>query len=218
MRSFRAVAAGVTGVLVGAGAMGGCSDGAPTSNRIPAGQGVVVVRLTDAPFPFDEVESVDAFVVRIDARLTETTESEAAVVDEAAAEEGGWVTIAEPNASFDLLTLRGGNTANLGQSTLLAGDYRSLRLILDVDQSSITLKDGTILTGTSSPSILFPSAGHTGIKILLNEPVSVEDGSTTNLLIDFDVGESFIMRGTSLQQNGLLFKPVVKATVQEPAQ
>ena len=213
MRSLHAAVAGLT--LSCAGALMACSDGAPTSNQIPAGQGQVVVRLTDAPFPFDEVESVDAFVVRIDAKLSAATEVEAAAaVDENEAEANGWVTIAEPNASFDLLTLRGGNTANLGQSTLLAGNYQSLRLILDTEQSSITLKDGTVLSGTSNPSILFPSGGQTGIKILLTDPVAVEEGSTTNLLIDFDVGESFILRGATLTQNGLLFKPVIKATVQ----
>jgi hypothetical protein len=33
------------------------------------------------------------------------------------------------------------------------------------------------------------------------------------MVLDFDVGNSFVMRGNSLAQNGLLFKPVVKATV-----
>lgn len=213
MRSFHTAAAGV--MLLSVHALTACSDGSPTSNQIPPGQGQIVVRLTDAPFPFDEVESVDAFVVRIDAKLSAATEAEAAAaVDENEAQANGWVTISEPNASFDLLTLRGGNTANLGQSTLLAGNYQGLRLVLDTEQSSVKLKDGTVLSGTSNPSILFPSGGQAGIKVLLSEPVTVEDGSTTNLLIDFDVGESFILRGATLTQNGLLFKPVIKATVQ----
>jgi hypothetical protein len=37
-----------------------------------------------------------------------------------------------------------------------------------------------------------------------------KDGAQT-LLLDFDVSESFVMRGNAMR-NGLLFKPVIKAT------
>jgi hypothetical protein len=47
----------------------------------------------------------------------------------------------------------------------------------------------------------------------LTKPVTVADGGTTTLVVDFDVANSFVMRGNSLSQQGLLFKPVVKATV-----
>jgi len=33
------------------------------------------------------------------------------------------------------------------------------------------------------------------------------------MVVDFDVANSFVMRGNSLAQNGLLFKPVIRATV-----
>jgi hypothetical protein len=36
--------------------------------------------------------------------------------------------------------------------------------------------------------------------------------STSTVLIDFDLENSFVMRGNSISQNGLLFKPVVKAS------
>ena len=41
--------------------------------------------------------------------------------------------------------------------------------------------------------------------------MNVAEG-TTSMLIDFDVGKSFVMRGNSISQNGLLFKPVIHAT------
>jgi hypothetical protein len=34
------------------------------------------------------------------------------------------------------------------------------------------------------------------------------------MLVDFDVANSFVLRGNTILQNGLLFKPVVKATTQ----
>lgn len=38
---------------------------------------------------------------------------------------------------------------------------------------------------------------------------------TTDLLIDFDVGRSFVMRGNSISRNGLLFKPVIHAVTSQ---
>jgi hypothetical protein len=38
-------------------------------------------------------------------------------------------------------------------------------------------------------------------------------GTETDLLIDFKVDQSFVLRGNSIDQNGLLFKPVVNASI-----
>ena len=101
----------------------------------------------------------------------------------------------------------------LGDAVVASGDYRSFRIIIDTDRSSVTLKDGTVLTATSTPSIKFPSAGQSGIKVLLTDALVVEDGATTDVLLDFDAEESFVLRGNTIMQNGLLFKPVIKATI-----
>ena len=37
---------------------------------------------------------------------------------------------------------------------------------------------------------------------------------TTDVLLDFDAEESFVVRGSTILQNGLLFKPVIRASVQ----
>lgn len=183
-------------LVISAIAFAACSDSSGT------GTGLLAVRLTDAPFPFSNVASVDVYVVRVDARKEAT--SDAATSDET--NHAGWTTVATPNALINLLDLRNGKTLALGETPLPIGAYRNFRLILDTDKSSITLKDG------STPPISFPSAGHSGIKINLEEPVEVtEDGST--LILDFDVGRSFVMRGNSAA-NGFNFKPVIKAVAQ----
>src|SRR5262245_41499138 len=107
-----------------------CSD----SNS--PGRGTVGVRLTnasvaaavaadvmnaegEAPLPAGLVKSVDIFVVRIDARRGESTEQAAAEnTEEAASEANGWVTIAEPNATIDLMMLADGSIASLGEADL----------------------------------------------------------------------------------------------------
>ena len=193
------------------GALIGCSD---SSENLAPGQGRIALRLTDAPFPLDSVESIDVFVVRVEAKTEPTTEAEAALSvqgNEAASD--GWIVLATPNASFDLMDLQDGVSASLGETAVAAGSYRSLRLVLDTDQSSVTLKNSVTLTGTSSPSILFPSAGQSGIKVLFDTPIVVEEGQTTEVLIDFDAEQSFVLRGNTILQNGLLFKPVIHASI-----
>jgi hypothetical protein len=190
LRLFAAIALGTFGLAA-------CSDSSGT------GSGLLTVRLTDAPFPFSNVASVDVFVVRVDARTAEPTDAEAS--DESIHE--GWTTVATPNALINLLDLRNGTTTNLGAATLGTGRYNGFRLIIDPSQSSITLKDGT------HPAIQFPSAGHSGIKIKLDEPIELtENGSVMTL--DFDIGRSFVMRGNSAA-GGFNFRPVIRAVAQD---
>jgi hypothetical protein len=47
--------------------------------------------------------------------------------------------------------------------------------------------------------------------------VQIVAGQTTTLLVDFDINNSFVMRGNAIAQNGLLFKPVVRATIVDAA-
>ena len=188
----------------------GCSD----SESLAPGQGRIALRLTDAPFPLDQVQSIDVFVVRVEAKAEETTEADAAMsVEGSESSAGGWIVLATPNASFDLMDLQNGVSVSLGDAAVTAGSFRSLRLILDTNLSSVTLKDGMILTGTSSPPIMFPSAGKSGIKVHFDTPILVDEGETTNVLLDFDAEESFVLRGNTILQNGLLFKPVIQASI-----
>jgi hypothetical protein len=168
------------------------------------GSGTLAVRLTDAPFPFSEVERVDVHVIRIDARQEEPSESEA----EDDEDMGGWVTVATPNATINLLSLAGGTTVNLGQATLPTGTYNGFRLVIDPAQSSVTLNDGT------QPQVHWPSAAQSGIKIKLDAPIALTTNGSV-LVVDFDVGRSFVMRGNSISQNGLNFRPVLRGTASD---
>ena len=178
-------------------ALAACSDSSGT------GTGLLTVRLTDAPFPFSDVASVDVYITRVDARLATPTDAQATN----AADQSGWTTLATPNASVNLLDLGSGKTMNLGATTLATGNYAGFRLILDTSKSSITLSDGT------KPTIFFPSAGQTGIKVSLDSPIQLtENGSVITL--DFDIGRSFVMRGNN-PANGFNFKPVIRAVAQD---
>jgi len=190
------------------------------SDSTAPGTGSLTLQLTAAPFSFDSVARADLWVVRIDAKTasTDSAEAESGKNDDTNGGNenpaGGWVTVASPNQSFNLLDLQNGTTTNLGVKTLPTGSYRGFRLILDTDKSSITLKNGRVLTGTSNPGIKFPSAARTGVKIVLDDPINVTANGTV-MVIDFNLGKSFVQRGNTISQNGLLFKPVIRATARD---
>lgn len=204
-------------ILLLAATVGALACGSADSTSASRDVGLLRVQLTDAPFPYDSVRSVDLFVVRVDARLAEADSSGAATgASDDSARVGGWTTIARPNRSFDLLTLRNGTVADIGQDTLPRGSYRGFRLIIDPSRSGISLTNGTTLTGSTTPSVAFPSAARTGIKINLTRSIEVGGDSTSTMLIDFDLENSFVMRGNSITKHGLLFKPVVRASPKTP--
>jgi Domain of unknown function (DUF4382)/Carboxypeptidase regulatory-like domain len=191
LRLFAALAVTTLGVAA-------CS-----SDSSGTGAGLLTVRLSDAPFPFSDVARVDVFVVRVDARQADPTDAEA--TDES--NQNGWTTIATPNVAINLIDLGGGKTTNLGATTLATGTYNGFRLIIDPAKSSMTLKDGT------HPAILFPSAGHSGIKINLDNPIQLTQNGTV-MTLDFDIGRSFVMRGNDAR-NGFIFKPAIRAVAQD---
>jgi hypothetical protein len=195
-----------------------CSDsgGLPALLGSDGSMGNLVVRLTDAPFLTDSLKSVDIFVVRVDGRVDAADDAAADKnADDGSAD--GWKTLATPNASYNLLALQNGASVTLGTGALTAGTYNGFRFIIDPTKSSVTLKNGKVLTGTSDPGVTFPSASRSGIKINLSSPVKIVGGTTTTLLVDFNVNDSFVQRGNSIDKNGLLFKPVINATVTDAA-
>jgi hypothetical protein len=202
---------------------------AACSDSTGAGTGTVDVRLTnqavaaaaiaadlvgsdvESPLPAGSVKSVDIFVVRVDAKREDATDDDAAqATEDSESEKDGWVTVAEPNKSFDLMTLTDANTL-LGDAQVTAGSYKAFRLVIDPAKSSVTLNDATntVIGGESITGLKFPSADKTGIKIQLSDDLEVKDGETSTLVVKFDVSKSFVMRGSTLDQNGLLFKPVI---------
>ena len=203
------------GVAVCATALVACGG---DSNTAPAASATLNVAITDAPFPFDAVGRADIYVVRIDAKIADTDSAEAESGKDNDSNSNtnpakDWVTLATPNAAINLLDLQSGKVANLGQTTLPTGTYQGFRIIIDASKSSITLKDGTILSGANG-GIKFPSAARTGIKIKLDKPISLV-ANGTQMVIDFDLGKSFVLRGNSLSNNGLLFKPVVRGVARD---
>ena len=156
---------------------GGCyqDDGGPSApNKKP----VAKVLLTDAPFPYDSVASVNVYVVSVAASTDPDTTGDA-----------GWETIAEPRRVFDLLSLQQGTTALLGEGQLSGRLYRAIRVIIDAGASSVVWKDGS----PAQVNWPYPGSGQVALHAQVEEPLAlITDESQLEIVIEWDVGRSFL--------------------------
>jgi hypothetical protein len=144
----------------------------------PRGNPLARVLLTDAPFPYDSVASVNVYVMSVAASADPDTSGGAE-----------WETIAEPGRVFDLLALQQGNTALLGEGELTGQLYRAIRMVIDADRSSVRWKNG------SDAAVRWPWPGSGAITLyaLVAEPLfATIDASEVEIVIDWDVGRSFL--------------------------
>lgn len=156
----------------------GCSD---DSIGPSAGNGLLKIYLVDAPSSFD---SVIVFVSRVEVHKSGTNDN------------SGWFVINNTLRSFDLLQLRNGANAVLGDSVLASGDYTQIRLIL---------ADGNyVIDNGVKHDLTVPSGMQTGIK--LNHGFTIEPNTLYELMLDFNVDKSVHITG-----NGqYMLKPVIR--------
>jgi alpha-tubulin suppressor-like RCC1 family protein len=167
-----------------AGTAAACRDLGPHGGQ--AG-GSTRVLLTDDPFPYDRLSRVDLYVVSVSASLTADTGGIGGDTTGS-----NFITIARPERRFNILALQGETTAELGSVNMPAGAYKAVRMVIATDSSSITLKDGRILTGTSKPGIQWQSStGRPVLKALVAEQLAVPDTGAV-IVIDFDAASSFL--------------------------
>lgn len=163
------------------------------------GYGRLVINVTDAPFPLDLIESATVSITKVEIRKVGDGISD-----------GNpfillWENSEEPK-TFDLLELRNGIIAKLIDLEIPAGEYDLVRLY--VDEAGLTLKEDA---GTFSVKV--PSGSQTGIKLFIESSLIVEGGLTSELMLDFDLLNSFIMQGnmdSPADIKGFHFKPVIR--------
>ncbi len=178
-----------------------CSD----HSTDPGHGGSSRVLLTDDPFPYHRVARVDLYVVSVAVSLSPDT----------SAAGGAFVTVATPNRRINLLALQGGATDLLGTADLPVGVVKAVRMTLDTDSSSLTLSNGQVLTGSSTPGIAWQSsAGRPVLNALIHDQITVPD-SGAEIVIVYDVGQAFfptqVFDSTSTD-SGFIFSPVLQAT------
>jgi hypothetical protein len=134
--------------------------------------GTLRVTMVDAPTDAAEIEAIAVTFSKIEVHSSGEGDS------------SGWHEIVgagltEEQRTFDLLQLVNGNSAVIAQTSLGAGGYTQIRIL--VEKAMITV-DGIMSNLTIS------SGSQTGIK--LNHPFTIEAGQTTSLTLDFDAEQS----------------------------
>ena len=185
---------------LGLAALAGC-----TASEIgpgPDGNGITSVFLTDAPFPFDAI-------ARVDIHVTEIALSASADTGEGAPD---WVVVASPGRTFNLLDLQNGATALLGEAVVPPGQYRAVRLVFDPARSTLTGIGGELIatrSGPGAPGIDWQAKGERpSLFALVEEGMGIGENGE-DIVVDFDVGRSFLYDGAG----GFTFIPFLRAIV-----
>lgn len=158
----------------------GCSDNpsAPTNQN-----GTLSINLTDSPASFD--------AVYISVTKVEVNQSASA-----SNSDSGWVTINSTPQTYDLLSLRNGAEAVLGDTALSSGQYNQIRLI--IGSGSYVVMNGVRI------DLTIPSGAQTGVKLV--HQFSITANTQANLTLDFDASRSIVLQGNG----NLMLKPTIR--------
>lgn len=156
--------------------------------------GRIIVAITDDPFPIEIIEEASIRVFRFEAHPVNSEE------------DNDMILLSDDTVTYNLVKLRNGVTETLVNTEIEAGKYDYFRLF--VDEAYLTIIDGI------SYSVKVPSGSTSGIKVKIDPSVLVEEGLTTELLLDIDLSKSFVLQGnyrTPAGIKGFNFKPVIRA-------
>jgi len=136
---------------------------------IPEGQGEVKTSITDGPFPFSFVTEANVGVTKVEVK-TATSD---------------YVVLYEGSASYNLVDLTNGVTAEVEVSTIEAGTYTHCRVT--VGEASVTYSDGTSHTASVDAHVIRD--------IAIVPALIVEEGEASEVLLDVDLASSFSFLG-----------------------
>lgn len=159
------------------------------------GTGHLRVVLGDAPFPYEMVSSAEITVDRVQVRVSAENE-----------DESGWVALQGGDGIYDLLDLQNGITAPLANAELPVGYVDQIRLV--ISSGKVKLSDGRLF------ALTVPSGSSSGLKVFVRPRIAVIKDTTTEVLLDVDVSESFQSIPSSPTQvaeiSGFHFDPVLR--------
>jgi len=169
---------------------GACNETAKSGED----QGRLILKVTDAPFDISNIESATVTITRVELKK----------VGDGISDGYAFITLSEDTATIDLIDLRNGVTETLLDMDIPEGSYDMIRLY--VYEAGLKLNDSDEIY-----TVKVPSGSQTGIKIHLNPALEVSEGNLSEVLLDIDLSRSFILRGNLSNNNGFLFKPVIRA-------
>ena len=164
--------------------------------------GYISLKVTDAPFPHNMVSEANITITKAEARLKDKGETNAS-------DANGYPfqLLYEGEIQMNLLELTNGVSQSLGEVEVPVGTYDLVRVY--VKDANVILTDGRTF------DLEVPSGDQTGVKVFLKPDLIVNEGFTNELLLDFDVYQSFVAKGNTNDVSGITgfnFKPVIKAS------
>jgi len=146
--------------------LAGCGkEKSPTDNTGANGTGTLTIYLTDAPIAL--FDSVNIVFSQVSAHI-----------------DSQWVTVRGDTVKVNLLDLSNGNTIVFGSADVPAGKYTQIRIKID---------DAYVVIDGQRHPMDVPSGAKTGLK--LGPQFTVADGSTYEMVVDFDANRSVVVTG-----------------------
>lgn len=167
-----------------------CAD-----DKTEASNGVLSIKMTDAPFPLELVAEAKITISRIEVRKKDSLSNESP-----------YLIVSEAEKQYDLVKLVNGVTETLVEIDIPVGSYDLVRLY--VKDAIVKLTDGREF------DLKVPSGAQTGIKVFVKPAIEVAGGLSSDLLLDFNLSRSFVPTGNMNAPSGITgfnFKPVIKA-------
>ena len=183
-----------------------CSD--TTLETADQNTGNLKIDITDAPFPIELIDEANVTIDKIELRKT---------TEDSTDDGNPFTVVSEEVQTINLLNLTNGVTSTLADIDIDAGSYDLVRLY--VADANISVVD-TVAGDTTMYDVKVPSGAQTGIKVFVDPAIEVTGGLTTELLLDFNLSKSFIVKGnpnTPAGIKGFNFKPVIRAVNQSNA-
>jgi hypothetical protein len=168
--------------------LSGCGSSSSSNSQF----GTLSISLTDAPASGFDAVNVTVSSVRVHQSST------------ASENDSGWSDITlTPPRKINLLNLTNGVLDTLGQTSLPAGHYTQLRLVLSANTGTV-IANSVVLSGTTTEIPIFtPSATQSGIKLI--HEFDVAAGQHVDLVLDFNALKSIVERGNG----GYALMPVI---------
>lgn len=188
MKKFRFQALGIFTMALMSLSFFSCND---TDDQNNAGTSRLMVKMTDAPGDYDEVN-----IEVLDVMIKGSTDSG----------DDGWISVGDKTQVgegkiYDLLTLTGGANIMVTDSLIPSGNLGQIRLVLG--------DENTVVVDGESFALTTPSAQQSGLKLQVNQ--TLISGTTYEFLLDFDVDKSIVTTGSSKY----ILKPVIRVSTLE---
>lgn len=161
-----------------------------TKTESANGSGTLRLMATDAPVDYENVSSAKIVIEEIKLRHSGSGEK---------------ISVMSRTTTLDLLALRNGIVETLSEINIPAGKYDQVLLVLA--GASVEMKDGRVFP------LKVPSAMTSGLKVLVNPDITISTGLSTDVLLDFDLSQSFVATKNGQEVTGFTFKPVIRASL-----